>query len=82
LGEESRHFRANADGKLRLFFPPPYVPARNTGALLCKHGKAAGRMAVTTRTISKGRLAATREPQNEARKILSFFQKPSLKYAA
>jgi hypothetical protein len=39
-------------------------------------------MAVTTRTISKGRLAATREPQNEARKILSFFQKPSLKYAA
>ena len=36
-------------GKLRLFFPPPYAPDRNPVALVWKHGKAAGHMAVTGR---------------------------------
>jgi hypothetical protein len=49
-----------------------------TGALLCKHGKAAGRMAVTAEEDFEKKVRRTmREPQNDARKILSFFQKPS-----
>ena len=35
--------------KLRLFFPPPYAPDRDPGALVWKHLEAAGRMAVTGR---------------------------------
>jgi hypothetical protein len=58
-------------------------PARNTGALLCKHGKAASRMAVTAKEDFEKKIRrAMREPQNDARKILSVFQKPCLKYAA
>jgi hypothetical protein len=42
-----------------------------------------GRMAVTGKEdFSKKVRRSMRELQNDARKIMSFFQKPSLKYAA
>ena len=42
-----------------------------------------GRMAVTGKDdFSKKVRRSMRELQNDARKIISFFQKPSLKYAA
>ena len=72
-------------GKLRLFFLPPYSPDRNPDELVWKHLKAdtVGRMAVTGKEDFSNKVRRSmRELQNDARKIMSFFQKPSLKYAA
>jgi len=72
-------------GKLRLFFLPPYAPDRNPDELVWKHLKAdtVGRMAVTSKDdFAKKVRRSMRDLQNDARKIISFFQKPSLKYAA
>ena len=72
-------------GKLRLFFLPPYSPDRNPDALVWKHLEAdtVGRMAVTGREdFAKKVRRSMRNLQNDARKIISFLQKPSLKYAA
>lgn len=72
-------------GKLRLFFLPPYAPDRNPDELVWKHLKAdtVGRMAVTSmQDFAKKVRRSMRGLQNDARKIISFFQKPSLKYAA
>jgi hypothetical protein len=45
--------------KLRLFFPPPYMDRTATpGALVCKHGKAAGRMAETSKEDFEWKIAA------------------------
>jgi transposase len=72
-------------GKLRLFFLPPYSPDRNPDELVWNHLKAdtVGRMAVTSKeNFEKKVHGSMRELQNNARKIISFFPKPSLKYAA
>jgi transposase len=72
-------------GKLRLFFLPPYSPDRNPDELVWKHLKAdtVGRMVVTSKEdFAKKVRRSMRELQNAPRKIISFFQKPSLKYAA
>jgi transposase len=72
-------------GKLRLFFLPPYSPDRNPDELVWKHLKAdtVGRMVVTSKDdFAKKVCRAMRELQNDARKVASFFQKPSLRYAA
>ena len=71
--------------KLRLFFLPPYSPDRNPDELVWKHLKAdtVGRMAVTGKEdFTKRVRRSMRDLQNDPRKIISFFQKPSLKYAA
>ena len=71
--------------KLCLFFLPPYAPDRNPDELVWKHLKAdtVGRMAVTGKEeFAKKVRRSMRDLQNDARKIISFFQKPSLKYAA
>src|ERR1700732_1142385 len=71
--------------KLCLFFLPPYAPDRNPDELVWKHLKAdtVGRMAVTSKEdFAKKVRRSMRDLQNDARKIISFFQKPSLKYAA
>ena len=68
-----------------LFFLPPYSPDRNPDELVWKHLKAdtVGRMAVTSKEdFAKKVRHSMRNLQNDARKIISFFQKPSLKYAA
>lgn len=55
-------------GKLR-FLSAALWPARNTGALLCKPGKAASRMVVTAKEDFEKKIRrAMREPQNDARK--------------
>ena len=72
-------------GKLRLFFLPPYSPDRNPDELVWKHLKAdtVGRMAMTSKVdFTKKVRRSMRDLQKDARKIISFFQKPSLKYAA
>jgi transposase len=72
-------------GKLRLFFLPPYAPDHNLDELVWKHLKAGavGRMAVTSKEDFAEKVRRSmRNLQNDARKIISFFQKPSLKYAA
>lgn len=72
-------------GKLRLFFLPPYAPDKNPDELVWKHLKAdtVGRMATTDKEDFQKKLRRSmRNLQNDKRKIVSFFRKPSLKYAA
>jgi transposase len=72
-------------GKLRLFFLPPYSPDRNPDELVWKHLKAdtVGRMAVTSKDDFQRKVRSSmRQLQNDPKKIRSFYQKPSLKYAA
>src|ERR1700737_3136344 len=71
--------------KLCLFFLPPSAPDPTPDELVWKHLKAdtVGRMAVTSKEdFAKKVRRSMRDLQNDARKIISFFQKPSLKYAA
>ena len=72
-------------GKLKLFFLPPYSPDRNPDELVWKHLKAdtVGRMVTTGKADFKSKVASSmRRLQKNPRKICSFYQKPSLKYAA
>jgi transposase len=78
-------FVETLDGKLRLFFLPPYAPDHNPDELVWKHLKAdtVGRMVVTSKDDFKRKVRSSmRRLQNDAEKIRSFYQKPSLKYAA
>lgn len=77
--------RRYLDGKLRLSFLPPYSPDCNPDELVWKHLKAdtVGRMVViSSEDFSKRARRSMRDLQNDDRKIISFFQKPSLEYAA
>lgn len=71
--------------KLKLFYLPPYSPDRNPDELVWKHLKAdtIGRMVITSKADFKGKVTSSmRSLQNNPQKIRSFYQKPSLKYAA
>jgi transposase len=68
-----------------LFFLPPYSPDRNPDGLAWKHPKAdkLGRMAVSGKDDFKRKVRLPMgQPQNDPKRILSFYQKPSLQYAA
>jgi transposase len=83
--KKTQTFVETLDGKLRLFFLPPYSPDRNPDELVWKHLKAdtVGRMAVTGKTDFKRKVRSSmRRLQNDPGKIRSFYQKQSLKYAA
>jgi transposase len=83
--KKTRAFVATLGGKLKLFFLPPYSPDRNPDELVWKHLKAdtVGRMVTTNKADFKGNVVSSmRKLQNNPEKIRSFFQKPSLKYAA
>lgn len=85
IARKTRAFVETLKGKLRLFYLPPYPPDRNPDELVWKHLKAdtAGRMAVTSKDDFKRKVRSSmRQLQNDPWKIISFFQKPSLKYAA
>jgi hypothetical protein len=76
---DSRH------GRLRLFFLPTYSPDRNPDELVWKHLKAdtVGCMTITDKADFKAKVRASmRQLQNDPEKMRSFYQKPSLKYAA
>ena len=83
--KKTRAFVDGVGGKLRLFFLPPYSPDRNPDELVWKHLKAdtVGRMAVTVKDDFTAKVRSSmRSLQNNQDKIRSFYQKPSLKYAA
>jgi transposase len=85
IAKKTRIFADSLKGKWQLFYLPPYSPDRNPDELVWKHLKAdtAGRMAVTSRDGFKRKVRSSmRQLQNDPWKIISFFQKPSLKYAA
>jgi transposase len=85
VARKTRAFVETLKGNSRLFYLPPYAPDRNPNELVWKHLKAdtVGRMAVTSRDCFKRKFRTSmRQPQNDPWKIISFFQKLSLKYAA
>jgi transposase len=85
VAKETRSFVENLNGRLRLFYLPPYSPDRNPDELVWKHLKAdtVGRMAITDKADFKIKVRSSmRQLQNDREKIRSFYQKPSLKYAA
>jgi len=85
IAKKTKAFVESLNGRLRLFYLPPYSPDRNPDELVWKHLKAdtVGRMAITDRTDFKTKVRASmRQLQNDPEKIRSFYQKPSLRYAA
>lgn len=83
--KKTKAFVESLGGKLRLFFLPPYSPDRNPDELVWKHLKddTVGRMVVTDRADFKAKVVSSlRSLQRKPEKICSFFQKPSLRYAA
>jgi transposase len=83
--KKTKAFVEALGGRLKLFFLPPYSPDRNPDELVWKHLKAdtVGRMVVTSKADFKTKVVSSmRSLQRNPRKICSFFQKPSLQYAA
>ncbi|MGH6822971.1 MAG: transposase [Methylocella sp.] len=78
-------FAEDLNRSLRLFHLPPYSRDRNPDELVWKLLKAdtIGRMAVSSKRDFKSKVRSpTRQLQNNPEIISSFFQKPSLRYAA
>lgn len=85
IAKKTKAFVESLNGRLRLFYLPPYSPDRNPDELVWKHLKAdtVGRMAITDKDDFKAKVRSSmRQLQNDPEKIKSFYQKPSLKYAA
>jgi transposase len=83
--KKTKAFVETLGGRLKLFYLPPYSPDRNPDELVWKHLKAdtVGRMVVTSKADFKNKVVSSmRSLQRNPRKICSFFQKPSLQYAA
>jgi len=85
VAKKTKAFVASLDGKLRLFYLPPYSPDRNPDELVWKHLKAdtVGRTSIASldefrNKVKSSMLSLQRNPG----KIRAFFQKPSLQYAA
>src|ERR1700689_2253468 len=85
IAKKTKAFVGSLNGRLRLFYLPPYSPHRNPDEMVWKHLKAdtVGRMAITDKADFHTKVRASmRQLQNDPEKIRSFYQKPSLKYAA
>ena len=83
--KKTQAFVETLGGKMRLFFLPTYSPDRNPDELVWKHLKAdtVGRMVTTSKADFKSKVVSSmRSLQRTPAKIRSFYQKPSLKYAA
>ena len=83
--KKTRAFVETLGDQLKMFFLPPYSPDRNPDELVWKHLKAdtIGRMVVTSKADFKSKvISSMRSLQRSPEKICSFFQKPSLQYAA
>jgi transposase len=85
IAKKTKRFVASFGGALQLFYLPPYSPDRNPDELVWKHLKAdtVGCTSITNfadfrNMVKSSMLSLRRSPE----KIRSFFQKPSLKYAA
>src|ERR1700683_3752751 len=85
IAKKTKAFVGSLNGRLRVFYLPPYSPDRHPDELVWKHLKAdtVGRMAITDKADFHTKVRASmRQLQNDPEKIRSFYQKPSLKYAA
>ena len=85
IAKKTRAFVESLNGRLRLFYLPPYSPDRNPDELVWKHLKAdtVGRMAITRQGGFQDQGPRIHAPiAKRPEKIRSFYQKPSLKYAA
>ena len=85
IAKKTKAFVESLNRALRLFYLPPYSPDRNPDELVWKHLKAntVGRMTVTSKDDFKSKVRSSmRQLQNNPAKIRSFYQKPSLRYAA
>jgi transposase len=85
VSKKTKAFVARLGGRLRLFYLPPYSPERNPDELVWKHLKAdtVGRSMITSFNDFRNKVKSSMiSLQRSPSKIRSFFQKPSLKYAA
>jgi transposase len=85
IAKKTKAFVATLGSRLKLFYLPTYSPDRNPDELVWKHLKAdtVGRMVTTSKADFKSKvLSSMRSLQKNPKKIRSFFQKPSLQYAA
>jgi transposase len=85
VSKKTKAFVPKLGGRLRLFYLPPYSPDRNPDELVWKHLKAdtVGRTTITSFNDFKNKIKSSMiSLQRSPEKIRSFFQKPSLKYAA
>ena len=85
VAKKTKAFVASLGGRLRLFYLPPYSPDTNPDELVWKHLKAdtVGRKSITSFDDFKDKVRSSMlSLQRSPAKIQSFFQKPSLKYAA
>jgi transposase len=85
VAKKTKAFVAGLGGKLRLFYLPPYSPDRNPDELVWKHLKAdtVGRALIASFDDFRAKVKSSMlSLQRNPKKVRSFFQKPSLKYAA
>src|SRR6266851_4650612 len=85
VAKKTSAFIKSLNGTLRLFFLPPYSPDKNPDELVWKHVKAdtVGRTAIFGDKDFKSKVRSSlRSLQRNPKKVRSFFQKESLKYAA
>jgi transposase len=85
VSKKTKAFVVGLGGRLRLFYLPPYSPERNPDELVWKHLKAdtVGRSMITSFNDFRNKVKSSMiSLQRSPSKIRSFFQKPSLKYAA
>jgi transposase len=85
ISKKTKAFVATLGSRLKLFYLPAYSPDRNPDELVWKHLKAdtVGRMVTTSKADFKSKVVSSmRSLQKTPERIRSFFQKPSLQYAA
>lgn len=85
ISKKTKDFVKTLGDSFKLFYLPPYAPDRNPDELVWKHLKAdtTGRMVTTDKADFKSKVVSSmRSLQRNRKKIRSFYQKPSLKYAA
>ena len=83
--QEDQSFCREPEGQTSAVLSSTLSPDRNPDELVWKHLKAdtVGRMAITNKADFKAKVRTSmRQLQNDPEKIRSFYQKPSLKYAA
>jgi len=83
--KKTKAFVASISKKLELFYLPPYSPDLNPDELVWNHLKTntVGRSTVTDKADFKKQVTRSMKSlQKNKTKVQSFFQKPSLKYAA
>jgi transposase len=85
ISKKTKAFVASISKKLELFYLPPYSPDLNPDELVWNHLKTntVGRSTVTDKANFKKQVTRSMQSlQKNKNKVRSFFQKPSLKYAA